>query len=241
METDHSPYDFEASIQRIDDILNSQDNVYEEVDTIPARGRLTYENGFYVYCSAIFIDVRGSSELPSKYRRPTLARIYRSFVSEAVSVVRGHPKCAEVNIVGDCVSAIIDSPKRDDVNDVFNAAARLRSLVDILNLRLSKRGIEPIRVGIGLSYGRALMIKAGRKGSAVNDVVWMGDVVNEAAKLCGRAGKREDGPPILLSELIHENLSEYNKGLVAWDPAEMCYAARVHNKVMEAWRVEAGG
>lgn len=39
------------------------------------------------------------------------------------------------------------------------------------------------RVGIGLAYGRALMIKAGYKGSTINEVVWMGDVVNEASKL----------------------------------------------------------
>jgi hypothetical protein len=34
------------------------------------------------------------------------------------------------------------------------------------------------------------MIKAGHKGSAVNDVVWMGDVVNSAAHLCCHGSKR---------------------------------------------------
>jgi class 3 adenylate cyclase len=43
----------------------------------------------------------------------------------------------------------------------------------------------PIRSGIGMSYGRALMIKAGFNGSGINDVVYMGDVVNRASKLAG--------------------------------------------------------
>lgn len=56
---------------------------------------------------------------------------------------------------------------------------------------MRSRGWEtPLRVGIGLADGRALMIKAGFSGSGIHDVVYMGQVVNPAAKLAalGRKG-----------------------------------------------------
>ena len=56
-------YDYMKSFDRIDDILTSANN-YEERDSIPSREELTFNNGFYVMCNAIFIDVRDSSSLP---------------------------------------------------------------------------------------------------------------------------------------------------------------------------------
>jgi len=56
----------------------------------------------------------------------------------------------------------------------FETAGKLSSCVELLNYRLVKKGYQPIKCGIGIAYGRALMIKAGAKGSGVNDVVWMG-------------------------------------------------------------------
>lgn len=59
-------------------------------------------------------------------------------------------------------------------------------MINVLNYELGKRGIGPISVGIGVDYGRALMITAGYSGSGINDVVYMGDVVNRAAKLASK-------------------------------------------------------
>ncbi len=55
----------------------SQSN-YEEVKELPDRERLTYSNGFYAYCSALFVDIRDSSKLPDLYKRPALAKLYRA-------------------------------------------------------------------------------------------------------------------------------------------------------------------
>ena len=104
MKSNHQYYDFEKSRSRIDDILKTEDKSFEEVDFIPSRDRLTFNNGFYINkTSALFVDIRESSKLPSKYKRPVLARLYRSYISEVVAVINGNQYCAEVNINGDCV------------------------------------------------------------------------------------------------------------------------------------------
>lgn len=200
-------YEFLKSIERLDEILDSTFN-YEEKDDIPNRERLNYNNGFYVNCYAIFIDIRNSSELPSKYRRPTLAKIYKSYISELVAIFNSFESCKEINIVGDCVSGIFDVTQKSQVFDVLQSAWTSNSIVNILNYRLLKKGFERIKIGIGIAKGRALMIQAGFKGSGMKDVVWMGDVVNQASKLCSK-GNKEVSSPIVISNEVYADLYGY--------------------------------
>jgi len=234
MKSNHSPYDHLASVARIDEILAASDQVYEEVSSIPTRDRLTFNNGFYVNCSALFIDVRGSSSLPDKYKRRTLAKIYRSYISEAVAVINGNPDCSEIMIVGDSVSAVFDTLYKSQINRVFETAAQLNSLLALINCRLKRNAIDPIRAGIGVSYGRALMIKAGHKSSTINDVVWMGNVVNRAAKLCSLGRKNEFDPPIVLDTVFADNLKDAYKAYLQNSDLGY-YTADVVNEGMAAW------
>src|SRR5580698_2567637 len=103
MKSTGANYDFETSFGRMKTILDGSDSSYEERTSLPSRDDLTFSNGFYAYCSAVFIDIRKSSTLPSKYKRPRLAKLYRAFISEMTAVMDGSSKCREVNIVGDGV------------------------------------------------------------------------------------------------------------------------------------------
>ncbi len=71
MDSNHKPYDYEASFGRIRTILNQSDINYTEQHALPDRDKLTFTNGFYAYCSALFIDIRGgySGELRSEDER----------------------------------------------------------------------------------------------------------------------------------------------------------------------------
>jgi class 3 adenylate cyclase len=118
---------------------------------------LTFTNGFYAYCSALFIDIRDSSLLPDKYTRPRLAKLYRAFISEMVAIFNSDSSAREVNIVGDCVWGVYNTPSKTDIDDVFSLAYHANSLVKVLNYKLTKAGFEKtISCGIGMSYGRAI-------------------------------------------------------------------------------------
>ena len=189
METNYKYYDYEKSIERIDDILNKQDSFFEEVKTFPSTDKLTFKNGFYVNATALFVDIRDSSNLSDKHKRPALAKIYRSFISEVIAILNGNDKCKFINIDGDCVSGVYETPKKVDLDSVFQDAYTISSMVDILNCKLKKKNIQEIEIGIGLDYGRLLLIKAGFSGSGLNEVAWMGDALNTASKLCSKANK----------------------------------------------------
>jgi hypothetical protein len=157
--------------------------------------------------------MRNSSELPDKHKRPTLAKIYRSYISEIVAIMNSNFLCKEIEIDGDCISGIYDTRYKSSINSVFNDSAKINSLIKTLNCKYKKNSITTIKAGIGIDYGRALMIKAGYSGSGLNKIVWMGEVLNDASKLCNMANK-DGNKSLLVSETIYGNLNEHNKGFL---------------------------
>lgn len=237
MDGNYKTYDYEASSARIKEILDQPAGQFEEVDSLPDRDELTFRNGFYGKCSAIFIDIRDSSGLTDQYKRPTLAKIYRAFISEMVAVLNSHEKVREVNIVGDCVWAVYNTPKKSDIDAVFSIASKANTLMKLLNHHYAKKGIDPLKIGVGVDWGRVLMIKAGYNGSGINDVVYMGDVVNRAAHLAheaGRVGKR----PIFVGSAFRYNLKQHNRDLLTLESVDglgQVYTGDFVNIDMNKW------
>lgn len=235
MEATNKQYDFNSSLSRIDEILDASNDSFEESDSIVDREKLTYKNGFYVYCTALFVDIRDSSNMTDAHKRPILAKIYRSFISEMVALMNGQDTCREVNINGDCVWCVCETKYKADIDGVFSLAAKACSLVDILNYKLKKKNYQTYQVGVGIDYGRALMIKAGNDGSGINDVVWMGDVVNQACHLCNEANSGFFDKRVFLSNIIYDNLNDNNKALCSKDGGRDIYQADVVNINMSEW------
>lgn len=240
MESNHiMSYDINKSAERIDDILNSSNSNFADKDSIPARSDLTFKNGYYVNITAIFIDIVGSSDMTDEHKRPTLAKMYRAFLSECVAIMNEVSNCKEISINGDCVWGVFNTPYQTDVDEVISVGAKLNSMIKILNYKLSKKGYSQISVGIGIDYGRALIVKAGYSGSGINDVIWMGDVVNSACHLCSKAG-RGYRKTIIISNVVYSNLNDHNKSLFRsyLDGVDARYEGNIINTSMEEWYKE---
>ena len=229
-------YDVDKSAKRIDDILDASNSNYSDKDSVPSRTSLTYTNGFYVNITALFIDIVESSDMTDEHRRPTLAKMYRAFISECTALMNASDLCKEININGDCVWGVFETPYKSQVDSVFSIAAQLNSLIEILNYKLEKKGYSTISVGIGMDYGRALMVKAGYSGSGLNDVIWMGDVVNSACHLANKAG-RNGKQPVVVSSVVYSNLNEHNQGIVYETTIDgsTVYHAYIYNVPMREW------
>lgn len=228
-------YDYEKSKQRIKDFLNTSDVSYETLDYIPTRDQLTYSNGFYVNCTALFVDIRNSSKLSERYQRPSLARIYRSFISETVAIINGCELSVEIMIEGDCVWGIFNTTTKSNIDRVFETSAQISSLVETLNIEFKKKNYDPIKIGIGIDYGRALMIQTGHKGSSINEVVWMGDVINSSAKLSGFGNKTQNDFETMISDAIYNNLCDHYKSFMFKNTFRDCYHGSIVNILMNEW------
>lgn len=233
-------YKVEDSASRMDDILDASDNDYEDNgSSIPSREKLTYNNGYYVNVTAVFIDIVNSSKLTDGHKRPTLAKMYRAFLSECVAIMNSWKMCKEININGDCVWGVFETPLKSDVDNIISVAAQLNSMINILNYKLKKKQYDIINVGIGIDYGRALMVKAGYSGSGINEIVWMGDVVNTACHLANKAG-RIFRKTIIVTENIYCNLNDDNKDLLSSyiDGQVVRYEGDIVRTDMEDWYKE---
>jgi class 3 adenylate cyclase len=240
MKSTGTGYDFRRSFERIDEVLNSKDENYTESSNLPSRDSLTFSNGFYAKAAALFVDIRRSSSLPTKYAVPKLAKLYRAFVSEAVAVLDGCDTCDEINIVGDGLWGVFEGATKDQIDVVLETAGKISSLIDVLNAKISAHGYDPLYVGIGLDWGRALIIKTGYLGSGINDVVYVGKVVNSAAKLCAK-GQEEIGfgmhrPRVMAGSdfVVNLNSAAY-RSFFTYSTELNCYTASVENTLMAQW------
>ena len=239
MDATNDFYDINTSNERIKEILDSAET-FGELRQIPNADQLTYSNGFYVNCTALFIDIRGSSRLTEKHTAPVLLKIYKAYVSECTAIINSDQNCRQLSIDGDCVSGIINTPLKQDINNAFSTAAKLCSIIKLLNWQFEKKGYTTIQCGIGMAYGKALMMKAGYKGSGINEVIWIKDVVNEASNLCHQ-GNRDYRKPLQVSVGIYNNLNDYNKNLLSpvfFQNSVLRvsqYEGDVINKDMDAW------
>lgn len=196
-------YNYRDSKANIVNILKSATSIVEK-NNIPADHEFTYENGIKCWTSAIFVDIKSSSEL-FKNMDEKLARLLRAFTSEIITIFQDFNKYNQIGIRGDCVYAIYSTPNTQDISKVFAIATQINTFMKMLNKLLTSKGYSNIGVGIGIGCGKELIIKAGRTGTGINDKIWIGDAVVDAANLSSIAN-RDGFKKILMNSLFYDNL-----------------------------------
>ena len=235
-------YDYRAGKKRIDEILDSGMAVIEK-NRLPKNDELTFDNSYLSWISAIFIDIRESTELMARDDQEYVAKIVRCFTSELIEILRGEDNLRESGIRGDCVYAVYTTPKKRDVDNVFDLAVWCNTYLNMLNAVLRKRGLDTLRAGIGLGVGHDHVIKAGRKGVDINAHVWMGKAVSTASKLSGY-GQKDHRQRIWMSSLFYNNIIdievERNSEAKSWFSKSSgepygCYQCDVIMPELEEW------
>lgn len=202
-------FDYEESRKRIEDILNSKTDI-KEVDSISNdEDGFTYENGVRTWVGAMFIDIRNSTDYFKENDAEKVARIMRAFTSELIGILKQNEKYVQIGIRGDCVYAIYSTPKQNDLNDILSDACFINTFQEMFQKILEKKGWQTFEIGIGLGASKDLVIKAGRKGTGINDNIWIGDAVIDASKLSNE-GNTRGIDPIVLDSCFYENIKDLN-------------------------------
>lgn len=196
-------YNFRNSKANIINILSSKTQI-EKKEKIPVDNEFTYANGIRCWVSSIFVDIKSSTEL-FKNQDEQLARMLRAFTSEIITILQQFENYNQIGIRGDCVYAIYSTPNTQDISKVFAIATQINTFMKMLNKLLTSKGYSNIGVGIGIGCGKELIIKAGRTGTGINDKIWIGDAVVDAANLSSIAN-RDGFKKILMNSLFYDNL-----------------------------------
>ncbi|MDN5082977.1 adenylate/guanylate cyclase domain-containing protein [Aliarcobacter butzleri] len=197
-------YDYKAGKKRIKEILNNKLQVIEN-NKIPNNDNFTFSNAYYGWVTAIFVDIRNSTDLFSKGNKEIVSKMIRSFTSEIIEILRNDDNLREIGIRGDCVYAIYATPNKQDDLEIINKSFYINTFMKMLNKLLVEKGFTTISVGIGISTAQELVVKAGRKDVGINNSVWIGDAVTKASNLSS-LGNKNGYKPIVLSSLTHSNI-----------------------------------
>lgn len=196
-------YDYREGKKRIKEILDNNTTVNEK-DAVPSDENFTFDNSYYSWVTALFVDIRDSSDLFSNSNKVMVSKIIRSFTSEIIEILRYDNNLREIGIRGDCVYAVFSTPYQSDISNIANYASWINSEIKMLNRLLSNKGYKTIKVGIGISSAQELIIKAGRKNSGINSKVWIGEAVTKASNLSS-LGNKNGISPIVFSSLAYSN------------------------------------
>ena len=199
-------YDYYKGKNRILEILNSATDT-EQSDRIPSESAFSYKNGYYGFVTAVFVDICDSTELfnDSSIKRTTRAKIIRSFTSEVIEILRKDENLRDIGIRGDCVFAIYTSPSFADDYEIFDKAVFVNTFSKMINKLLTNKNMKTIKFGIGISTGNELVVRAGREGTGINDLVWIGKAVTYASHFSSYAN-RDGASPIIVSNGFYDNL-----------------------------------
>ena len=197
-------YDYKEGKRRILELLNDPTDI-EEVTSIPSDKEFTYDNGYYGWVTALFVDIRESTKLFAENKKSSTARIIRCFTSEIIEILKNDSNLREIGIRGDCVYAIYSSNKIKEDIEILDKAFYINTYLKMLNTLLSRKKMPEIKAGVGIATHQDLVIKAGRVGSGINNKVWIGRAVTYASKLSNKANK--DGlSPILFTKEFYDNI-----------------------------------
>ena len=205
-------YDYKERKKKVEEILDNTDAV-NEVKRFPRDEDFTYTNGYKAWASAIFVDLRDSTTLFTGHNDVEISKMIRGFTSEIIEILMkdtDKEDLKEIGIRGDCVYAVYSTPYQKDFYDIANRAFHINTYMKMLNKLLSDRRLPSIRAGIGLGASETLTVKAGRKHSGVNNLVWIGESVATAAKLSD-LGNKNGTDPIVMSSVFYNNYIKVQK------------------------------
>lgn len=233
-------YDYKDGKQRVLNILKSKIKV-EETDNIPeSLSEFTYDNAKITWISAIFVDLRNSTEFLENGDKEKVTKLLRSYASEIIQIMNESQCVREIGVRGDGVYGIFSTNTKKKVKEVLDLSYWINTYMKMLNKLLVNEEYSEVKAGIGVATSYDLIAKVGRKGTGINDRVWIGKCVSTADRLSKVTNKGTK--PIAIDKLTYNNSIDVDKSvssLFDYDSTNSCYFANVIKTSFNDW-IEEG-
>ena len=169
-------------------------------------------------CCIGIVDIVGSCQIVTRLRKDMVCPFYRTFLDEMSYIIK-QSNGTPVKYVGDCVLYYFpktsETSKREAFVDSMECGLKMIEAKNIVNSKLSQRGLPLISYRISSDYGLVTLIK---KGDSTEDV--FGPTVN----ICSRLNKMAKPNNMVIGGDLHQVVksfedyrfsfvSEYQNGL----------------------------
>ena len=147
------------------------------------------------YCTFLFTDVRGFTALSESVTPEEVTYIMNKALTAQQSAVSKFSGCVD-KYIGDAMMAIFGAPLDLEGHEdkAIECAKQIAINMEELNVEFAAKGLPPIKIGIGINSGEAII---GNMGSEQRfDYTAIGDAVNIAARL--ESGTKAAGVDVLI-------------------------------------------
>lgn len=160
------------------------------------------------------------------------AHIVHIFLQEAIKVLSSNQKCTDYYIENNSIWAVFNTEFKSDVDSLITTAARINSLIDVINVKNTSK--KSISFQIGMDYGKATSIDiVDNMGNLVNRS-WHGTPIIESHNLANGVLQYDENP-IVISEIIYNNLNKDNKQYFTRKLLSPYYTGNVVITIMDNW------
>lgn len=189
---------------KINEIMTSKYEI-QCIDRIPTKQDVTFgEKACSIDAACLFIDIRNSTGLLVKYAPSAIANVLKAFHYICTKILKYNS--GEVrSINGDSILAMFDGPECCD--DAVSAAFNIKYTLNLLIKPLFNNS-EDFDYGIGIDFGKIFVAKVGLYGEFNNDLIWVGNTINQASKF-GNNAKHPNN--IFITNLVYQKLNDINK------------------------------
>ena len=227
-------FSFEKSLDDLDKILDDNRTGVEEQNSLPNETEDRHEKTIYAYCSVIYVDIRMKNDWTDANKRTIYAKIYRSIVTQLISLFESCKLCNNINNNEKAIWAIFDTKYKRSIDEVISLVAQVNSLLKTLNFKISKRQWPTIVGGIGVAYERALLIGV-EDAATLYSYLFFGPVLKKAARLASYGNQTYFDNPIMISDIFYSNLNDEYKKLFTDNKEHDCYHGNIINVEMDEW------
>ena len=155
------------------------------------KGQLELSKGGQeTFVTVLFSDIRGFTSYSEAVGPQETVQLLNEYFEQMVDCVFRHGGVLD-KFIGDAIMAIWGAPvqRPDDVERAVKSALEMQAVVSEFNESRAARGKPPVAIGIGVNAGPAVV---GNMGSSKRlEYTVIGDTVNLASRLCGRAAPGE--------------------------------------------------
>lgn len=227
------PYNIEESIYRIEKVL-APSNAIIKVDGDYDIASL--EPHQTVDCKMACLSVTMHINKFDIDKNENLYKQYKCILSEVGAIVNEIKEAIEYTVLSkNILATLIRVSNEDKLDKIIDAAAKICSLLNILNRKFVEHSLGAISIGVGVSYNNARLTKETFREGLDSEMLWYGDVVDESIKLSQNARTGFLGNSLMITKSVYELLSESYRNFFTYDNTVDAFVSSLINKNMEAW------
>jgi class 3 adenylate cyclase/CHASE2 domain-containing sensor protein len=153
--------------------------------------------------AVMFGDIRDFTPLTERSDPEHVVRLLNRYFARITAAAHRHGGTVD-NFRGDGIMCIFGAPQplENACLAGFLAARAMFDEVEALNAELAAEGIAPIRIGLSLAYGEAVVGRIG--GPERNEYTAIGDVANVSARIEGLT--KEVGYPLVVTDEVERRV-----------------------------------